>query len=91
MEPKSLRQIISEEEFLPIIEEPSAGFFKLFNLFVSLLEKEREITRNFYSNIMQEAEFLESFLDEHGARENKRWSFFVEYIASIRNLGIAAF
>ncbi len=91
MEPKSLIQIISEEEFLPIIEKPSAGFFKLFNLFVSILEKEREITRNFYSNIMQEAEFLESFLDEHGARENKRWLFFVEYVASIRNLGIAAF
>ena len=91
MEPKSLIQIVSEEEFLPIAQETCGRFFKSFNLFVSRLEKNKEITRNFYSNIVQEAEFLECFLDEHGARENKRWSFFTEYVASIRNLGIAGF
>ena len=34
---------------------------------------------------------MESFLDEYGARENKTWAHFTEYIASIRNLSIAAF
>lgn len=91
MEPKSLVQIISEEQFLPILQEESEGFFRFFNLFVFLTQNKQELTRNFYSNIMQSADLLECFLDEHGARENKMWSFFSEYIASIRNLGIAAF
>ena len=53
--------------------------------------KNGHISRKFYSNLNQEAELLESFLDDHGARENKKWHFFTECAASIRNLGIAAF
>ncbi len=91
VEPKSLIQIVSEDEFLPLVQEPSAFFFRIYNSFVSRLDKGKEISRKFYSNLIQEAEFLESFLDEFGARENKRWTFFTEYVACIRNLGITAF
>ena len=89
--PKSLIQIISDEEFLPLAQDSCAQFFNIYSLFELRIQKKREISRKFYSNLTQEAEFLESFMDEHGARENKKWTFFVEYLASIRNLSIAAF
>ena len=91
VKPRSLVKIISEEEFLVLIQESSAFFFKIYNSFASKLELKKDVSRKFYSNLIQEAEFLESFLDEFGARENKEWSFFTEYVACIRNLGIAAF
>ena len=91
MEPKSLIQIISEQEFLNIVQEPSQLFFAACNDFANIVQVESEVSRKMYSRLMQESEYLESVLDEHGARENKVWSFFSEYIACIRNLTIAAF
>ena len=91
MEAKSLIQIISEDEFLQIVQEPSRLFFKVSSLFCDKLKNGKEISRKFYSSLIQETEYLESVLDEHGARENKTWSFFSEYVACIRNLTIAAF
>jgi len=91
MEPKSLIQIISDEEFLHIIQEPSELFFRASKDFEIILERNKNVSRKVYSRLVQESEYLESVLDEHGARENKAWSFFSEYIASIRNLAIAAF
>jgi len=91
LEPKSLIQIISEEEFLPLVEEAGSQFFKTFNAFASLLDPKLDANRMCYSNLIQQAELLESFMDEHGARQNKTWSFFTEFVASIRNLVIATF
>ena len=91
VEPKSLIQIITEEEFLLLTQEPCSQLLNIFFLFELREENNMDISRKFYSNLIQESEFLESFMDEHGARENKKWSFFVEYLASIRNLSIAAF
>ena len=91
MEPKSLIQIISEREFLKIIQEPFEFFFMISNDFEKIVEGKKDVSRKIYSRLMQESEYLESVLDEHGARENKAWSFFSEYIACIRNLAIAAF
>ena len=91
MEPKSLIQIIPEHEFLKIIQEPFEFFFMISNDFETIVEGNKDVSRKIYSRLMQESEYLESVLDEHGARENKAWSFFSEYIACIRNLAIAAF
>lgn len=91
MEAKSLIQIISEDEFLKIVQEPSVLFFKVSALFSEKINSGKEISRKFYSSLIQETEYLESVLDEHGARENKTWSFFSEYVACMRNLTIAAF
>jgi phosphotransferase system HPr-like phosphotransfer protein len=88
---KSLVKIIREDEFLLLAHKPSAFFFKIYNSFASKMQKGQDVSRKFYSNLIQEAEFLESFLDEFGARENKEWAFFTEYVACIRNLGISAF
>lgn len=37
-----------------------------------------------YANLSQEADELESFLDDFGARHNKRFASFTEFVASIR-------
>ena len=91
VEPKSLTQIISEEDFLILAKAPCDQFLNVFFLFKCKDEEKKEISRKFYSNLTQEAECLENFMDQYGARENKKWSFFVECLASIRNLSIAAF
>jgi phosphotransferase system HPr (HPr) family protein len=91
LEPNSLNQIIGEDEFLPLLQEAGRSFFKIFNSFKAHFKKGGDISRKFYSNLIQITDMFESFLDEHGARENKTWYFFTEYIASIRNLAIAAF
>ena len=91
VEPKSLTQIISEEDFLSLAKAPCGQFLNVFFLFKRRDEEKKEISRKFYSNLTQEAECLENFMDQYGARENKKWSFFVECLASIRNLSIAAF
>ena len=90
-EPKPLIEIISEEEFLPLIQETCIEFFRTLNAFVFALKSNPDVTGKFYSILIQETDFVENFLDEHGARENKTWSLFAEYIASIRNLALAAF
>ena len=91
VEPKSLTQIISEEDFLTIAVPPCEQFLNIFFLFKRRVEEGKDVSRKFYSNLTQEAEWLENFMDQYGARENKQWSFFVECLASIRNLSIAAF
>jgi len=91
LEPQSLTRIVSEEEFLPLVQKSSVSFFKIFNAFSKLPNKNTDVTRKFYSNLIQEADLLESFMDEYGARQNQTWSFFTEYIACIRNLVKAAF
>ena len=91
VEPKSLTQIISEKDFLALAEAPYEQFSNVFFLFERRTMEKKDISRKFYSNLTQEAEYLENFMDQYGARENKKWSFFVECLASIRNLSIAAF
>ena len=91
VEPKSLTQIISEKDFLTLAKDPCEQFLNVFFLFKHRNEGKKYISRKFYSNLTQEAEYLENFMDQYGARENKKWSFFVECLASIRNLSIAAF
>ena len=91
LEPKSLIKFITEEEFLSHAQEPCNRFFEFFHSYVACLSNGIDISRKIYSDLNQEAEYLENFLDAYGARENKRWIFFSEYVASIRNLGLGAF
>lgn len=74
-----------------LLQDSCGGFFETFNAFRDLPQSDGGATRKCYSSLIQEAELLESFLDEHGARENKTWASFTEYVACIRNLVKAAF
>ncbi|MBI3601010.1 MAG: hypothetical protein HY097_10285, partial [Nitrospinae bacterium] len=85
---ESLNKVISNEEFLQLIQEASSEFFKIYNFIVT---NSPELTKKFYSNLMNEADHFEIFLDDHGARQNRTWIFFAELVASIRNFAIASF
>ena len=85
---KSLTSVITEEKFLTRAQEYSHNFLEIYNF----LQKEpRPYTRRFYAHMIEESEELESFLDDHCARDNKTWYFFSELVACIRNLAKIAF
>ena len=79
MSSESIDKIITNEEFLPLVQKASLEFFKIYNFFLS---DSPEFTKKFYSNLMNEADHFEMFLDDHGARQNKAWTFFAELVAS---------
>jgi hypothetical protein len=70
------------------VQAHSRNFLRIHNF---LLKKRRPHTRKFYSHLIEESEELESFLDDHCARDNRTWYFFGELVACIRNLAKAAF
>ena len=85
---QSLTPIISEEEFIPILEEASANFLSLTGITSGAEEMANKF---FYFTLLKEAEQLEDFLDNHGARSNKRFLFFAELVACVRNFCLAGF
>ena len=52
MEPKSLIQIISEQEFIKIIKKPFELFFRISNDFEKIVEGKKDVSRKVYSRLM---------------------------------------
>lgn len=84
----SLTEVITEDEFLKLAQEQCQNFLRIYNY---LRKQERPLPRKFYAHLIGEAEELESFLDDHCARDNKQWFFFGELVACIRNISKVAF
>jgi hypothetical protein len=85
---RSLDTIIGEDEFVKPLEENAIPLFRL----AAIIQMDKSgFNTRFYFNLMNEAERLEVFLDDHGAKENRTWFYFRELVASIRNFAIAAF
>ncbi|VAX20276.1 hypothetical protein MNBD_NITROSPINAE02-2189 [hydrothermal vent metagenome] len=85
---RSLSPIISEEDFLPLVEEKSRDFLSILNV---LTDEKVAVNSVYYFTLMHEADKLESFLDDYGARTNLRWLFFSELVACVRNFALAGF
>lgn len=85
---KRLVEVISEEDFFDLAQDRSQNFLKIHNY---LFKKQTTLTRRFYAHMVEEAEELESFLDDHCARDNKTWYFFGKLVACVRSLGKVAF
>jgi phosphotransferase system HPr-like phosphotransfer protein len=85
---RSLTEVITEEEFRKLAQEHSRNFLKIYTY---LHAHKKPLPRRFYAHLIEESEELESFLDDHCARDNKNWYFFVEIVACIRNLSKVAF
>jgi phosphotransferase system HPr (HPr) family protein len=83
-----LIEVMTEEDFLELAQEHSQNFLKIYNF---LHREHKPRTRKFYAHLIEESEELESFLDDHSARENKTWYLFGELVACIRNLAKVAF
>ena len=80
---------ISETDFAPMVSAAGEPFFAFYNYFLTCDLK--ALVKKDYSDFAQICNNLESFLDDHGARNNKYWAYFAELVASIRNLSIAAY
>ncbi len=86
---KPIDEIIREEEFLPLLQESSKEFFKIKNF----LDKEIDfnLTKTFYSHLVEQTELFETILDDYDTRKNKKYIYFTELVASLKNFGMAAF
>jgi len=80
---------ISEEEFFLLVSVAGRDFFRTFHCLHNCPPE--NLTKNDYSEFAQISHVLETFLDDHGARNNRGWAYFVELVASLRNLTICAY
>ncbi len=76
-------EIIKEEDFVDIASDASANMLAFETYFSN--KKTKTLSKKIYVALTKEAMELEEFLDDHGARNNKKWIFFGEIVASIRN------
>ncbi|MCH2107143.1 MAG: hypothetical protein MK291_10935, partial [Planctomycetes bacterium] len=68
MSQTSIDEILSEEDFRPLVVEQAERLGRLCN---ALLGKERHNwTRRHFYQLVVETEVFESFLDDHGASHN---------------------
>ena len=85
---KSLTELIEESDFLPLAQEYAQDFLRIYN---SIHEDGWPRSRKFYAHLIEETEELESFLDDHSARDNRTWFAMGELVACVRNLVKVAF
>lgn len=82
-----LEELIHEEQFAALLSKHGAGFFRLCN-FLAQGDGAGWSKKHFFQAIT-EANELETFLDDFGARYNKSFSFFTELVASLRGFALA--
>jgi len=79
---RSLEEVIPERAFAGLLQGRSHTFFKLSN---ALLAHGRgQWGKKHYYQLMIEAEDLESFMDDYGARYNRAYGTLRELVASLR-------
>ncbi|MFN0243292.1 MAG: HPr family phosphocarrier protein [Planctomycetota bacterium] len=85
----SLEEIIAEKAFVAILESHAEMFFRLANTL--LARPESDWTRGQFFQLISEADTLEAFLDDYGARYNRTFAFLRELVASVRGIALAGF
>lgn len=89
MADSSMEEILSEDAFSSTLGQRVPPFLALAR---TLLESAPgEWTRTHHFRLVSESDALESLLDEHGARYNRRFAFLRELVASLRCFGQAGF
>jgi phosphotransferase system HPr (HPr) family protein len=84
---RPLEEVIHEETFGGLLEARSRSFFRLAN---TLLVRVEWSKTHFYQ-LHTEADELESFLDDYGARFNRNYALIRELVASVRWFAMAGF
>jgi phosphotransferase system HPr-like phosphotransfer protein len=85
MPDKSLKEIISEDEFLNIAKEEVSDILSLCNY---LSENGiKGINKKIYGYIVTASKTLEDFLDDYDSVYNKTWYYFRELVATIHTFG----
>lgn len=81
--------LISEREFLPVLEGAAEDFFRFI---ATMKDQPMEAWgKRHFSLLGDKAHHMESFLDDYHARKNRTFRFFTELIASIKWFGYLGF
>ena len=76
-----LEELIDERQFAGILQTQAEVFFRLSN---RLLATREAWNKKHFFQLINEADALESFLDDYGARYNQTYAYLTELVASIR-------
>lgn len=76
----SLEELVQERQFAGILQTHAERFFRLSNTMAAA----QEWNKRHLFQLINEADALESFLDDYGARFNQTYAFFTELVASLR-------
>ena len=84
-----LEELVEERQFVGILQTHAGSFFRLSN---TLLGVKRKLwNKKHIFQLINEADSLESFLDDYGARYNQTYAFLTEVVASIRGFASAGY
>ncbi len=86
---KFFSEIITEEDFAKLTQKPAYNILNYAAYFTG--KNNNKLNIKHYVSLVKESMELEDFLDDHGARNNKKWVFFGELVASIRNFSKTAY
>ncbi len=81
-----LEKVVPEQDYRSLLDNRSQPFFRLIH---TLLATQERWQKRHYFLLLSEADELESFLDDYGARWNRTYNYFTELTASVRGLAIA--
>ena len=74
-------KLVDEKDFIRLLQVHAEPFLRLSNF---LSEAKDRWNKRHYYQLINEADSLESVLDDYGARFNRTYAFFTELVASIR-------
>jgi len=80
--------VISTDGFLQLLKTASLGFLSLVDSAIAV--DVRRWPRMFFAEVTAHAHKIETFFDDYGARNNRRFSFLAELTASVRGFGATA-
>jgi len=82
-------QIIKEKDFVSLAQKSAVT---LLSIALNFPDKNAaRLSKRFYVTCIKESQEFEDFLDDHGARSNKKWVYLRELVASIRNFSSTAY
>ena len=85
----SLEEILSESDFVPLLKVQAQPMQRLLHL---LQETDPgSWSKKHYFRLVDQAQSLESYLDDYGARSNRTTAYLVEIVASLRGFGLSAY
>lgn len=86
---RPLEEVVVEAAFAPLLGKESQTFCRLANALRA--SPTGPWSKGLFQRLAHEANRLESFLDDHGARFNRNFSLTRELVASVRWLSLAGF
>jgi hypothetical protein len=81
------QSVISYKNFLSVAQKYAQGLLSQCMIINGKDSKDKIANRPFLSILIANARLLEDFLDDHGARRNRKWFYFRELVATARGFG----